>query len=96
MNDEDCDVAYPETETAVESLKRAISISSMEEVKLGNKMWSALFLNLLRANIPLGLWPQILEKTHTVNEPRVRRHWGPGMLFSLLRENPDLVINGDR
>jgi hypothetical protein len=84
--------AYLETETAAESLARAISITSLEEVKLGNKMWLALFHNLVTANIPLGLLPQILEKAHTVSEPS---SCSPRILFDLLRENPNLVMNGE-
>jgi hypothetical protein len=47
-----------------------------------NREWKP----LLRATIPLGLWPQILEKS-----TRETSHGPTGILFFLLREKPDLV-----
>jgi hypothetical protein len=87
------DETYLETETAAESLARALSIPSLEEVKIGNPLWSALFHNLARTNIPLGLWPQTLEKAHTLPFPSLHC---PDIIYSLLRENPNLVRNTGR
>jgi hypothetical protein len=50
-----------------------------------NRKWKP----LLGADmIPLGLWPHILEKAHTSPDTS---HGPVGILFYLLRENPDLV-----
>jgi hypothetical protein len=44
---------------------------------------------LLRTNVPLGLWPFILEKAHV--SPATCIHGPEGILFQLLREKPDLI-----
>jgi hypothetical protein len=49
-----------------------------------NRNWKP----LLRANLPLGLWPYILEKVHASPETS---HSPAGILFFLLREKPNLV-----
>jgi hypothetical protein len=52
-----------------------------------NRKWKP----LLTANVPLALWPQILEKAHSSPETS---HGPAGILFYLLREKPDLVNLG--
>jgi hypothetical protein len=49
-----------------------------------NRKWKP----LLTANIPLGLWPKILEKAHASPETS---HGPAGILFHILRAKPDLV-----
>jgi hypothetical protein len=79
--------------TAAESLALAISRSSLEQVRIGSQMCSALLRTkhvkyeyflwkpLLRANIPLGLWPHIVAKLQSL----------PEAIFNLLKKKPDLV-----
>jgi hypothetical protein len=49
-----------------------------------NRKWK----HLLSANIPLGMWPHILERAHASTETS---HGPLGILFRLLRQRPDLV-----
>lgn len=49
-----------------------------------NRKWKP----LLTANVPLALWPKILEKAHVSSETS---HGPAGILFYILREKPDLV-----
>jgi hypothetical protein len=44
---------------------------------------------LLNADIPLGLWPLILEKAHV--SPETSSHGPEGILFLLLKEKLDLI-----
>jgi hypothetical protein len=50
-----------------------------------NRRWKP----LLRTNVPLGLWPHILEKAHV--SPETCIHGPEGILFLLLREKADLI-----
>jgi hypothetical protein len=71
----------------VQNLDFAISnictVGSHTRMKI-NREWKP----LLSANVPLALWPQILEKAHASSETS---HGPAGILFYILREKPDLV-----
>jgi hypothetical protein len=71
--------------TLVRNLDFAFSTIGDDELSLKiNRKWKP----ILNANIPLGLWPRILEKAHA--SPGTS-HGQEGILFVLLREKPDLV-----
>ena len=51
-----------------------------------NRNWKS----LLRADIPLGLWPEVFVKAQSTTS-----HGPVGILFFLLREKPELVQDFD-